>query len=262
MGGRPFLVVFERVLFHLLSVGTDDDELDEDHCPSASSKSQHKKKKKSHSSRILSTSSVRSAKRVRLADDVAGVIPRPPTLMDSLGEEYDPPTVFASRTLENRYSSLRLVVRNVLSRSGLYEGSGTRDTPFEVALGFVLVTGSGPGPGVGSSTDGDVFVCEGAVETPAQESDIASLLPDELSRHTRTQHGRVAVGLEHSVIHNEWERGGFPCSCFCLLFDRYFLLGFEICSCLVVFVLSRFGILRCLILAGLKSGPTGSPVVM
>ena len=45
MGGRPFLVWFERVLFHLLSVGTDDDELDEDYCPSGSSKVQHSKKK-------------------------------------------------------------------------------------------------------------------------------------------------------------------------------------------------------------------------
>ena len=182
--------------------------------------------------------------------------------MDSLGEEYYPPTISASRTLESRYSSPRLVVRNVLSRSGLYEGTGTRDTPFKVALCFVLVTGSGPGPGVGSSTDGDVFVCESAVETPAQESDIASLLPDELSRHTRTQHGRAAVGLEPSVIHNECERGGFPCLCFCLLFDRSFLLGFEICSCLVLFMLFRFGILRCLLLTGLKAVPTGSPVVM
>ena len=47
-----------------------------------------------------------------------------------------------------------------------------------------LVAELEPMPGVGSSTDGDVFVCEAAVETPAQESDIASFLPDESSRHT------------------------------------------------------------------------------
>ena len=52
----------------------------------------------------MSTSSVRSAKRVRLADVVAGSIPRPPVLVDSSGDDYIPPTVSASRTLESRYS--------------------------------------------------------------------------------------------------------------------------------------------------------------
>ena len=83
----------------------------------------------------------------------------------------------------------------------------------------VLVAELGHGPGIGSSTEGDVFVCEAALETPAQESDIASMLPDESSRHTRTQHGRTAVGLEPSVIHNEWESGMFPYLFFLLLFD-------------------------------------------
>ena len=115
---------------HLLSTGTDD-ELDADYCPSASSKSQRKQKKQSRSSRILSTSSVRSAKRVRLADVVAGVIPRPPTLMDSCGEEYDPPTVSASKTLESRYSFLLLVVCTVLVRSRLF---ASFDAPFEIFL--------------------------------------------------------------------------------------------------------------------------------
>ena len=117
---------------HLLSTETDDDELDEDYCPSASSKAQRKKKKKqSRSSRMLSTSSVRSAKRVRLADVVAGVIPRPPTLMDSCGEEYDSPTVSASKTLESRYSFFFLVVCSVLVRSRLFASS---NAPCEISL--------------------------------------------------------------------------------------------------------------------------------
>ena len=113
---------------HLLSTVTDD-ELDADYCPSASSKSQRKQKKQSRSSRMLSTSSVRSAKRVQ--DVVAGVIPRPPTLMDSCGEEYDPPTVSASKTLESRYSFLLLVVCTVLVRSRLFASC---DAPFEIFL--------------------------------------------------------------------------------------------------------------------------------
>ena len=61
---------------------------------------------------------------------------RPPTLMDSLGEEYCPPTSSASKTLESSNSFLTLVVYIVLSRSSLYERSGTHGTPFEVALCF------------------------------------------------------------------------------------------------------------------------------
>ena len=101
----------------------------------------------------------------------------------------------------------------------------------------VLVAELGHGPGIGSSTDGDVFVCEAALETPAQESDIASLLPDEASWHTRTQHGRAAVGLDPSVIHNEWENGMFPYLFFLLLFDLSSIWSFE-CVCLAVRFLS------------------------
>ena len=91
----------------------------------------------------------------------------------------------------------------------------------------VSVAELGHGPGVGSSTEGDVFVCEAVLETPAQESDIVSLLPDESSRHTRTQYGRTAVGLEPSVIHNEWENGMFPYLFFSLLFDLSFIWSLE-----------------------------------
>ena len=98
----------------------------------------------------------------------------------------------------------------------------------------VLVAELGHGPGFGSSAEGDVFVCEAALETPARESDIVSLLPDESSRHTRTQHGRTAVGLEPSVIHNEWENGMFPYLFFLLLFDLSSIWSFECVVCLAV----------------------------
>ena len=81
MGGRPFLgIVSERVLFHLLSVVTDD-EADGDYVPGRRARSQRKKKQRT--SRVLSTGSVHSAKRVRLADIVSGSVSRPPPLYDS-----------------------------------------------------------------------------------------------------------------------------------------------------------------------------------
>ena len=130
---------------------------------------------------MLSTSCVRSAKRVRLADLVAGVIRKPPTLVGSSGEDYEPPTISASRTLESRYSSIFLVVYNVLSGSSLY----VRVWYFVLCMTMSCfkVADLEPGPGAGSSTDSDVFVCVAVVETPVQESDAASLLPDELSRN-------------------------------------------------------------------------------
>ena len=101
IGGQPFLGYFERVLFHLLFVATDD-ESDDDYVPPSQTKSPSSSKQRT--SRFLSASSVRSAKRVRLAGVVAGSIPRPPALVDSSGDDYIPRTVSASRTLESRYS--------------------------------------------------------------------------------------------------------------------------------------------------------------
>ena len=109
LNGWPALssCVCERVFFTSTFAATDDD-LDEDYCPGA--KSKLSKKKKSWSSRKLPTSSVRSSKRVRLASLMAGL------MMDSSGDEYDPPTISASKTLESRYSCIFLVASIVLCR--------------------------------------------------------------------------------------------------------------------------------------------------
>ena len=63
------------------------------------------------------------------------------------------------------------------------------------------------GPGLESSAASDVFVCDQAVDSPAVESEVTSLLPDDPGRLSRTQHGRDAVGVEPSVVYNDWERG-------------------------------------------------------
>ena len=63
------------------------------------------------------------------------------------------------------------------------------------------------GPGLESSAASDVFACEHAVDSPAAESEATSLLPDEAGRLSRTQHGRDAVGVEPSVVYNDWEKG-------------------------------------------------------
>ena len=55
-------------------------------------------------SRELSTTSVQSAKRVRLADVISGSISKLPSAHDSSGDDYMPPMISASRTLESRYS--------------------------------------------------------------------------------------------------------------------------------------------------------------
>ena len=115
MGGRPLLVMCERVLFTSTFAATDDD-LDADYCRGAKSKMSKNEKEKLRSSQMLSTSSVRSSKRVRLASLVAGSLSKPPTLKDSSGGEYDPPTKSASKTLESRYSCVFLYVSNVLYR--------------------------------------------------------------------------------------------------------------------------------------------------
>ena len=72
---------------------------------------------------------------------------------------------------------------------------------------FVVVADPHRGLGDCSDPESDVFAVEAAVGTPAPESDAMSVLPEGLSRLTRTQHNRPAVGLEPSVVHNEWEKG-------------------------------------------------------
>ena len=77
-----------------------DDELDEDYAPSLSTRSQSKKK--SRSSQVLSTSSAKPSKRVRLADVISGAIPKPPMMGDSSGGDFESATISASKTLESR----------------------------------------------------------------------------------------------------------------------------------------------------------------
>ena len=107
----------------------------------------------------------------------------------------------------------------------LFLGTLVLHVLFSYIVGIV-VAGAGPGPGVESSGDSDVFVCEVAVDTPAPVSDAVSELPGVSSKRGRTQHGRVAVGVEASVVYNEWENG---------------TLNFHVHSALyVLFVLCRF----------------------
>ena len=63
-----------------------------------------------------------------------------------------------------------------------------------------------------------MFICKDAVDTPAPESGDASVLLAETSRtqHSRTQHGRVAVGVEASVVYNDWDNDMLVFICFVL----------------------------------------------
>ena len=63
------------------------------------------------------------------------------------------------------------------------------------------------GPRDIASSGSDVFVCEEARGTPAAGSDPASVLADEGVQTSLTQRGRDAVGLEPSVVYNDWEKG-------------------------------------------------------
>ena len=253
MSGRPFLgFICERVLFHLPSIATDD-EADDDYVPNRRTRSQSKKNERS--SRLLSTGSVRSAKRVRLADVISGSVSRPPPLYGSSGDDYMPPMISASRILEGRYSVFFLV-----------SYGGCTGVVFFCRMcipyvAFIVVVDTETGSRVHSSEDSDVFVCEDAVDTPAVESSVSSVLPAEAPRHSRTQHGRNAVGVEASVVYNDWDNGT-------LVFIRFVLsvitLGFVVvCSLIVDFLYSVLLVTRtCLLLAGLESVPPTSPMVM
>ena len=122
-------------------------------------------------------------------------------------------------------------------------------------VAFIVVVDTETGPRVHSSEDSDVFVCEDAVDTPAVESGVSSVLPAGPPRHSRTQHGRIAVGVEASVVYNDWDYGT-------LVFIRFVLyvitLGFVVvCSLKVEFLCSVLLITRtCLLLAGLESVPS------
>ena len=86
-----------------------DDELDVDYCPSSSTRSQGKKKRRANC--VPSVGSVGPARRVKLSEIISGTVRTPPTHCESSGDDYEPPTISASRTLESRYSIFFLVVR-------------------------------------------------------------------------------------------------------------------------------------------------------
>ena len=258
MGGRPFLAfICERVLFHLPSVATDG-EADDDYVPNRRTRSQSKRKQRA--SRLFSTGSVRSARRVRLADVISGSVSRPPPLFDSSGDNHVPPMISASHTLEGRYSVFFLVSYGGCTGVVCFWVSFSHSfcIPY---VAFIVVVDTETGPRVHSSEDSDVFVCEDAVDTPAVESGVSSVLPAEASRHSRTQHGRMAVGVEASVVYNDWDNGTLVFICFVLY---VITLGFIfICSLIVEFLYSVLLVPRtCLLSAGLESVPPMSPMVM
>ena len=106
-----------------------------------------------------------------------------------------------------------------------------------------------------------MFVCEDAVDTPAPESGVSSVLPAETSRHSRTQHGRIAVGVEASVVYNDWDNDTLV---FIALYFMSLRLGFIVVFSLIVeFLYFVMWITRtCLLLAGLESITPMSPMVM
>ena len=204
IGGQPFLGVCERVLLISTLYLVSDDETDDDYRPSGSTQSQGKKKRRA--SRVPSVGSVGPSRRVKLADIISGSMPVPPTLRDSSGNEYEPPVISASKTLESRYSFFFLCMAlGILWMCGF------------VLLSIlflwlctncdVIVVDPGSQAEPATSEESDVFVCDPSQETPAAESEAVSVLPDSGARFERRQHYRPAVGLEPSTIHNEWEKG-------------------------------------------------------
>ena len=141
------------------------------------------KQKKHRTSRVLSSGSLWVARRGRWSDVVAGDIPRPPTLYDNSGDNYEPPTVSDSKTLESKYFLIFLVVCTldiwcVLARSTLYFLYLL--LPQRVMFSYVNKSST--------STESDVFICEQVMDTPAPESETASVLPQDCGRPPRTQH--------------------------------------------------------------------------
>ena len=86
------------------------------------------------------------------------------------------------------------------------------DSPFMISL--FVVPDMEPSAGMQASVvpqndvsgDSDVFICEEARDTLACESDAVSVLAVEAAHSSRTQHSRDAVGLEPSVVYNDWDK--------------------------------------------------------
>ena len=110
------------------------------------------------------------------------------------------------------------------------------------------------------SGDSDVFICEEAHDTPACDKDAVSVLAVEAAHSSRTQHSRDAVGLEPSVVYNDWDKGMVA---FVVVFLMIALLGvcyffFFSVSCWEWLVIN----LSLCFSAGLKAVSPGSPMKM
>ena len=95
---------------------------------------------------------------------------------------------------------------------------------------LIVVADFYPGLGVCSDAESVLFVCDVAVDTPAQDSDATSVLHEASFCHSRTQQCSSVVRLVPSVVQNEWEQDMllFP---YCVLHQLF---------CLPFLVLSRF----------------------
>ena len=192
-------------------------------------------------------------------------MPVPPTLRDSSGNEYEPPVISASKTLESRYSFFFLCM--ALGILWVY-GFVLSSILFLWLCTNCDVTVVDPGSQAvpATSEESDVFVCDPSQETPAAESEAVSVLPDSGARFERRQHYRPAVGLEPSTIHNEWEKG----MCIWFVFFHTLILVVLLLDVICHSPVRRGGFLHLLVvrqgfvfcLAGLESVPSGSPVIM
>ena len=186
-----------------------DNEDDEDYVPPPKLKSQSKKKRRA--SRLLCVECARSARRVRLSDvlcldqclillffmTVVGTIMS--HLSSLLHEHLKVGTSFFFLVACGFF-----LVGVLLSMVLLFS---------ILCICYHLVADPVTGAGFESSGVGDVFVCEQAQDSPAVESEVISMLPEDGGQCSRTQHGRAAVGVEPSVIYNAWENGTvFLCS--------------------------------------------------
>ena len=166
----------------------------------------HRVRKKRRDSRVPSVGSVGTARRVKLSDVISGTVQRLHRYATVLGTTMSlPPFLHPEHLKVGIPSSFLLLATKCL---WMYVFCGYSISPLHVLSNCcVVVVDPGSRAVLASSEESDVFVCEQSRETPALVSETASVLPDAEMRHERTQHSGVAVGLEPSIIRNEWEKG-------------------------------------------------------
>ena len=108
-----------------------------------------------------------------------GLCPRPPHSWTVLAKNMTLQQFLPPRHLKVCILASFLLLLLYFVQSSLWVKFGI---PFYVLLCYCfVVTGLDSGPGVESSGGSDVFVCEAALDTPSQESDVVSTLPAEPS---------------------------------------------------------------------------------